>query len=80
MLCVTMWIPADIRATMGIVKIHAHTIFPATPQRTAVNLLVEPTPTMAPVMVCVVLTGIPAIDAPIIDMAAAVSAQKPPIG
>lgn len=77
---VRIWIKADIRADKGIVKIHAHTIFPATPQRTAVSLLVEPTPTMAPVIVCVVLTGMPAIDAPIIEIAAAVSAQKPPIG
>ncbi len=32
----------------------------ATPQRTAESRWVAPTPTIAPVMVCVVLTGIPA--------------------
>ena len=64
-----------------MVNIHAQIMFPATPQRTAViRLVVAPTPTMAPVTVWVVLTGIPAIDAPIIEKAAAASAQKPPEG
>ncbi len=45
-----------------MVNTHAQIILPATPQRTAESLLVEPTPTMAPVIVWVVLTGIPAID------------------
>ena len=44
-------------AEAGIVKIQAQTIRPATPQRTAENRWSEPTPMMAPVMVCVVLTG-----------------------
>ncbi len=39
-----------------------------------------PTPTMAPVMVCVVLTGIPASAVPNRVMAPAVSAQNPPTG
>src|SRR3954469_20844881 len=43
----------------GIVTIHAHTIRPAIPQRTAERRFVAPTPTMEPVMVCVVLTGMP---------------------
>ena len=73
-------IPAAMMPEIGMVKIHAQMIDPATPQRTAVNLLVEPTPIIAPVIVWVVLTGIPAIDAPIMEIAAAVSAQKPPIG
>jgi len=72
--------PAAIKPEMGMVKIHAQMIVPATPQRTADSRLVAPTPIIAPVIVWVVLTGIPATDAPMIEIAAAVSAQKPPIG
>ena len=43
----------------GIVNTQAHTICLATPQRTAERREVEPTPTIAPVIVCVVLTGMP---------------------
>ena len=50
---------AAMNADAGIVKIHAHTILPATPQRTAEVLRAAPTPTMAPVIVCVVDTGMP---------------------
>jgi hypothetical protein len=75
-----IWIKAEIRADTGMVNIHAQMIFPATPQRTAVIRLVAPTPTIAPVTVWVVLTGIPAMDAPIIEIAAAHSAQNPPDG
>ena len=64
----------------GIVRTQAQTMVPATPQRTAVRRCVAPTPTMAPVIVWVVLTGMPASDAPMIATAAAVSAQNPPIG
>ena len=71
---------AEMSAVIGIVNIHAQTIFPATPQRTAESLFVAPTPTIAPVMVWVVLTGMPAMDAPIIEHAAAASALKPPMG
>ncbi len=71
---------AEICADIGMVKTQAQRILPATPQRTAVNRFVDPTPIMAPVIVCVVLTGMPATEAPIIEMAAAVSAQKPPMG
>ena len=67
-------------ADAGIVNIHAQTMRPATPHRTAESLLVAPTPTMAPVMVCVVLTGIPKIETPISVAAPAVSALKPPGG
>jgi len=67
-------------AEMGMVKIHAQIIFPATPQRTAESLFVAPTPTIAPVMVWVVLTGIPKMDAPMMAQAAPASALKPPIG
>jgi hypothetical protein len=42
-----------------MVKIQAQTMLPATPQRTALARWAEPTPTMAPVMVCVVDTGMP---------------------
>ena len=72
--------PADNIPEIGIVKIQAQIMFPATPQRTADSLLVDPTPIIAPVIVCVVLTGMPATDAPMMDRAAAVSAQKPPMG
>ena len=64
----------------GIVNIHAQIIFAATLQRTALTRLAEPTPIMAPVIVCVVEAGIP-IDAVLNKVIApAVSAQKPPMG
>src|SRR5215472_18778721 len=49
---------AATAAAAGIVRIQAHTMRPATPQRTAESRPVAPTPTIAPVMVWVVLTGI----------------------
>ncbi|CKU43103.1 Uncharacterised protein [Mycobacterium tuberculosis] len=55
-------------------------MFPATPQRTALARCVEPTPTMAPVMVCVVETGMPSAVARNSVSAPPVSAQKPPTG
>ena len=58
---------AEMAAETGIVKSHAQMMFPATPQRTAESLLVAPTPTIAPVIVWVVLTGIPATVAPMIE-------------
>ena len=45
---------------MGIVSNQAQTIRPATPQRTADIRRIEPTPTIAPVIVWVVETGMPA--------------------
>ena len=63
-----------------MVKIHAHTILPATPQRTALMRWVEPTPTIAPVMVCVVDTGTPSTVAVNSVIAPPVSAQNPPTG
>src|SRR5262245_3976315 len=48
---------AAISAAAGIVRIHAITIDRATPQRTAVNRLVAPTPTTDAVIVWVVDTG-----------------------
>ena len=67
-------------AAMGIVRIQAQTMRPATPHLTAESLRVAPTPTIAPVMVCVVETGIPVSVAPKSVAAPAVSAQKPPTG
>src|SRR4051794_23494659 len=63
-----------------MVRTHAQIIRRATPQRTAERRCVAPTPMMAPVMVCVVLTGIPAKAVPNNVIAPAVSAQKPPTG
>ena len=48
-----------ITPAAGLVSTHAHTIRPARPHRTADSRFVAPTPTIAPVIVCVVLTGMP---------------------
>src|SRR5450830_1194216 len=80
-----VWLPihhatAPIKADAGMVKIQAQTILPATPQRTAEAFCEAPTPTIAPVMVWVVDTGIPnALDIKRV-IAPPVSAQKPPTG
>lgn len=50
---------AATAADTGNVKTQVQMIFPATPQRTTVSRLVAPTPTIAPAIVWVVLTGIP---------------------
>src|SRR4051812_1419831 len=71
--------PATIAAA-GIVKIQAQTMLPATPQRTAEAPRTLPTPTMAPVIVCVVDTGTPSVDARNSVSAPPNSAQKPPTG
>ncbi|SIK92744.1 Uncharacterised protein [Mycobacteroides abscessus subsp. abscessus] len=63
-----------------MVSTQAQTILPARPQRTALNLRVVPTPTMAPVMVCVVDTGMPRIAARNRVKAPPDSAQNPPTG
>ena len=63
-----------------MVSTQAHTTFRATPQRTADSRRMLPTPMIAPVMVWVVLTGMPKLAEPRSAMAPAVSAQKPPIG
>ena len=49
-------------AAAGMVTIQATTMLPANPQRTARVRCAAPTPTMAPVIVCVVDTGIPRVD------------------
>ena len=69
-----------MRAQAGIVRTHAHKIRPASPQRTARTREVAPTPTIAPVIVWVVLTGMPKLDALRMTIAPADSAQKPPTG
>src|SRR5262252_10059052 len=60
--------------------IHAHTMRPASPHRTAESRCVAPTPTIEPVIVCVVLTGMPKWVAIRIAAAPPVSAQNPPTG
>src|SRR5215212_9181064 len=50
---------APMIAEAGMVSTQAQTMRPATPQRTADRRRVAPTPTIAPVMACVVDTGIP---------------------
>ena len=69
-----------MNALQGMVSTHAHTMRPATPQRTAENLRVAPTPMIAPVMVCVVDTGMPSAVARNSVIAPPVSAQNPPAG
>src|SRR6185437_7750863 len=77
---ITQNVPAATRADAGIVRTQAHTIRVATPHRTAERRPVEPTPIMAPVMVCVVLTGMPLKARKKRVVAPAASAQKPPTG
>ena len=48
-----------MKAEQGMVSTQAQTMVPAMPQRTAETFCAVPTPTMAPVMVCVVDTGMP---------------------
>src|SRR5213079_3510370 len=71
---------AATAAEAGMVRIHAHTMRRATPHRTADKRCTAPTPTIAPVIVCVVLTGIPARAVPKRVRAPALSAQNPPKG
>ena len=71
---------APIANAAGIVSTQAQTIWPATPHRTADSRRVAPTPTIAPVIACVVLTGTPVSVAISSAIAAPVSAAKPPTG
>ena len=66
-----------MKAEAGIVMIQATTMLLATFQRTADTLRAAPTPTMQPVMVWVVETGMPSSVAANSVMAPPVSAQKP---
>lgn len=63
-----------------MVRTHAQTIRDAKPQRTAETRLDNPTPTIAPVIVCVVDTGMPREVAINKAIAPEVCAQKPPEG
>ena len=67
-------------AEQGMVNIHAQMILPATPHFTALRRRREPMPMIAPVIVCVVLTGIPNPDETNNVIAAPNSAQKPSTG
>src|SRR5216684_7573930 len=67
-------------AAAGMVITQAYTIELATFQRTAETRRAAPTPTMAPVMVCVVETGTPSQVAMNSVAAPPVSAQNPCIG
>ena len=71
---------AATQPAAGIVKIQAHTMLLATPQRTAEKPFNEPTPMMAPVTVWVVDTGTPNTVANAKVKALAVSEQKPETG
>ena len=63
-------------AVVGIVNTHAQTTDATTPQRTAVSRLSEPTPMIAPLIVWVVLTGMPPKITMISVMAAPLSCAK----
>src|SRR5436309_15413891 len=65
-------------AAAGMVSTQAQTILPATRHLTADSRVVEPTPVIAPVIVCVVETGMPRNVAPNNVTAPAVSALNPP--
>ena len=58
---ISQYVTAPIPAAAGIVITHAQTIWRATPHRTAERRRVAPTPTIAPVIVCVVLMPTPSI-------------------
>src|SRR5713226_6819547 len=70
------YVPAPIAKAAGIVRTQAQTICRATPQRTADRRRVAPTPTIAPVIAWVVLTGTPVCVAMSSAIAAPVSAAK----
>ena len=61
----------------GNVSIHAYTISLTTDQLTLESLLDAPTPIIAVVFVCVVLTGIPNVDEINKHIAPAISAAAP---
>src|SRR4051794_41325025 len=63
-----------------MVRIQAHTTRPATPHRTAESRWIDPTPTIAPVIVWVVETGMPWAETKKRVAAAADSAATPPDG
>ena len=67
-------------AETGIVIIHAQSRLMVIPQRTALNRFVAPTPTIEPVIVCVVDTGILKCSVRNNVIAPAVSAATPSSG
>src|SRR5436309_1401367 len=69
-----------MKAEQGMVRIQAQTMLPARPQRTADTECVDPTPTMEPVMVWVVDTGMPSEVARNRVIEPESSAQKPSTG
>ena len=71
---------AAIRPEKGIVSTQAQTMREAIPQRTAETRRDRPTPTMAPVIVWVVETGMPNHVARNSAIAPEVCAQNPPEG
>ena len=72
--------PAAKRALAGMVSTQATRMWPATPQRTALALVLAPTPMMAPLMTWVVETGMPRCAVEARTTAEAVSATKPWMG
>src|SRR5690242_12747191 len=71
---------APTAAAAGSVRIHAVTMLPATPQRTADSRLAAPAPMIAPEITCVVDSGKPTCDAERITAAPAPWAEKPCAG
>src|SRR4030042_2424305 len=69
-----------INALTGMVRIQSMVMLLATPHFTVLVPMVVPTPMIDEQMICVVLTGIPTTDAPIIVAAPAVSAANPCTG
>src|SRR5262249_8519384 len=76
----TQYAAAAIAAHTGSVNTHALTMRPPTPHRTADKRRVAPAPMIAPVIVCVVDTGMPKNVAPYSVSAPPISAAKPRIG
>ena len=66
-------------AVMGMVNIHAQTIFRAVAQRTALIFSTVPTPMIAPEITWVVDTGMPKCAVPMSTSAADDSAQNPSV-
>ena len=61
-------------SVIGIVRTQAQTIRPTKPHFTASSRLVAPTPRIEVEITCVVESGMPSSEAPVMVMAAAVSA------
>src|SRR5207247_8986948 len=69
-----------MKAEQGMVRIQAQIMLPARPQRTADTECVDPTPTMEPVVVWVVDTGMPSEGARNSVIEPESAAQTPPTG